>query len=94
LPWSKYLRQFKRCWADFYERQNISILRFDINQTITREKMGKNWNSKKQEYSPVVREETKQLAGEVKSLIDQGYSRAEAAKKVNKSVSRIRELLK
>jgi|GEM_PF-6153236 hypothetical protein len=56
--------------------------------------MGKNWNSKKQEYSPVVREETKQLAGEVKSLIDQGYSRAEAAKKVNKSVSRIRELLK
>lgn len=55
---------------------------------------GKNWKSKKRQWTDVVRPETKQKAAQAASLKRQGKSVFEIAKKLNLSPSRIYELLR
>ena len=53
-----------------------------------------NWNSTTKEFTPVVRQTTKDLKDRVRELSAQGTPTSEIADLVGKSVSRVRELLK
>ena len=55
---------------------------------------GKNWNSKKKEWSPVVKNETKEKAVQAKKMKSKGISVEKIAQNLNLSKSRIYELLK
>ncbi len=55
---------------------------------------GKNWNSKMNEWSPVVNNETKEKAIQAKKMRSKGISVKNIAQKMNLSKSRIYELLR
>lgn len=55
---------------------------------------GKNWDSRRGTWTPVVRPETKELAARAARLRAAGKTVAEIAKELERSESRVRELLK
>lgn len=55
---------------------------------------GKNWNSKRGTWTPIIRPETKELAARAARLRAQGRTVAQIAKELGRSASRIRELLR
>ena len=53
-----------------------------------------NWNSQTGKFSEVVRKETMEMKVQVIKLAHEGYTRKEIASIINRSVSRVGELLR